>query len=65
MTDVSRIPPAEARKNVESGAALLVCAYESRELFDRNHLEGALSLQEFNSRLPSLENHREIIFYCA
>ena len=64
MTDVRRISPAEARQRVSAGA-LFVCAYESENLFQRNHLEGAMSLQEFQSRLPSLGKNKEIIFYCA
>lgn len=65
MTDVKRIPPAEARQKVTSGKALLVCAYESETLFRRNRLEGGLSLAEFAVRLPSLGREQEIIFYCA
>lgn len=64
MAEVKRIAPAEARERVSSGA-LLICAYESEQLFRQNHLEGAISLQEFQSRLPSLDKGREIILYCA
>lgn len=64
MAEVKRISPAEARQKVSSGTPF-VCAYESEQLFQRNHLEGAISLQEFQSRLPSLDKKQEIIFYCA
>ncbi len=64
MAEVRRISPAEARQRVSAGA-LFVCAYESENLFRHNHLEGAISLQEFESRLPSLAKDQEIIFYCA
>ena len=61
----SRVGPQDARVRIESGAALLVCAYESPEKFHKNHLQGAISLQELQSREDSLAKEREIIFYCA
>lgn len=65
MTNVKRITPAEARVKVQSGAALLVCAYESEELCRRIQPEGAILLDQFKSRLPTLGKTEEIIFYCA
>lgn len=65
MSDVERVPVEEAKERVDSGAALLVCAYDSEEKFQTVHLEGAISLSEFRTRLPSLPKDREIIFYCA
>lgn len=64
MPEVTRITPAEARRRVSSGA-LFVCAYESEQLFQRNHLVGAISLQAFQSGFPALDKSREIVFYCA
>jgi hypothetical protein len=43
----------------------LVCAYEDPAKFETAHLEGALSIQEFRARRPSLSKTQEIIFYCA
>jgi rhodanese-related sulfurtransferase len=60
-----RIEPREARRKVEAGEALLVCAYDSREKFDQNHLEGAIPLQEFESQVDTIPKDREIFFYCA
>lgn len=60
-----RIPPEEVHEKVMSGNALLVCGYDDADKFSANHLEGAISLSEFKSRLPSLEKDQEIIFYCA
>lgn len=60
-----RISAPEARRHVESGEALLVCAYDSNEKFQQNKLEGAISLDEFRSRADSIPKHQEIIFYCA
>ena len=65
MTEIRRVPPAEVRQKLTSGAALLVCAYESEALCRRNRLEGGLLLEEFKARLPSLNSEQEIIFYCA
>ncbi len=63
MTEPVRIPAEEARKKVTSGEAILVCAYEDEEKFRKMHLEDAISLQEFKTRLPSLSREQEIIFY--
>lgn len=63
--DIFRIDPAETRRKVSMGEAIFVCAYENEQLCKRNHLQGAILLQEFMSRLPSLSKDQEIIFYCA
>jgi hypothetical protein len=65
MDEVPRITPQEIYPKVQSGAALLVCAYESDARFRQVHLEGAISLEEFTSLRPTLSQDREIIFYCA
>lgn len=65
MTQFIRIPPDETRQKVTSGSALLVCAYDDEEKFEKNHLEGAISLAEFKSNLSSIPKNKEIIFYCA
>ena len=65
MTQPVRISAEEARRRVKAGLALLVCAYDDDEKFNNNHLQGAISLGEFKSRLPSLAKNQEIIFYCA
>ena len=63
-TPIEWIDPHQAHHSMESGA-LLVCAYDSEEKFRYNHLEGALSLAEFRSRISSLPRDQEVIFYCA
>jgi rhodanese-related sulfurtransferase len=60
-----RIAPPQAHERMESAGALLVCAYDEPQKFERNHLEGAISLPEFQSQAESLPKDREIIFYCA
>lgn len=63
MTEPIRIPADETHRNVMSGQALLVCAYEDEDKFMRMHLQDAISLQEFKTRLPALSKDQEIIFY--
>ena len=65
MVEPERISAPEVRRKVQSGEVLLVCAYEDEEKFRNMHLEGAISFQEFQSRLPSLSKDQEIVFYCA
>ena len=63
--EITRIKPQEARQRVALGQALLVCGYEDEEKFKAFRLDGAISFNEFKSRLPSLAKNQEIIFYCA
>ena len=65
MDEPLRVAPEEVRKKVISGTAILVCAYNDENKFKQFHLEGAISLSEFQSRAPSLHKDHEIIFYCA
>lgn len=60
MTDVEA-----ARRAVESGDALLVCAYENEAKCERLKLAGAISLASFERQAASVPRDREIIFYCA
>ncbi len=65
MADPKRVPPEEIYQGLKSGAALLVCAYEDDAKFKRLQLQGAISLNEFKFKLPSLAKDQEIVFYCA
>ena len=65
MTEPIRISVEDARQKVRAGTALLVCAYDDNEKFSNNHLQGAISLNDFLAKLPSLSTQQEIIFYCA
>lgn len=50
-TAIERINPQQAHEHVQADAnTMLVCAYDSQEKFAQNHLEGAISLEEFVSR---------------
>ena len=61
----ARIEAAEARRRVQSGEALLVCAYDNESKCDTMKLEGAISLGTLEAKAPSLPTNLEIIFYCA
>ena len=65
MTDTVRIGVEDARRDVASGRALLVCAYADEAKCRKLALDGSISLAEFESRLPSLSKSQEIIFFCA
>jgi len=65
MTEPIRVTPEEAYEKVKSGKALLVCAYEDDAKFKKLKLENAISFNEFKSKLPSLSEDQEIIFYCV
>ena len=64
VDEITRISVAAASKMSVAGS-LLVCAYDSEQTFKSNHLAGGISLQEFQTRVPSLDKNTEIIFYCA
>lgn len=64
-SEVRRIEPEEARRRMDSGQAILVCAYESDEKFQSVQLEGSESLNHFRARLPDIPEEQEVIFYCG
>ncbi len=63
MGEPERITPEEVYEKLKSGKARLVCAYEDEAKFEKMHLQGAISFDEFKSKLPSLAKDREIVFY--
>ncbi|HEY3246044.1 MAG TPA: ArsR family transcriptional regulator [Phycisphaerae bacterium] len=65
MAEPARIQPSEARRKVQAGDALLVCAYDDDEKCRQNRLEGAISLNALQAQLPSISKNREMVFYCA
>ena len=64
MAEVRRVKPQEARRKVQAGEALFVCAYDSEEMCGKLRLEGAMTLGELNSRLAGMAREQEIVFYC-
>jgi rhodanese-related sulfurtransferase len=65
MAEPKRVTSDEIYQRLKSGAVLLVCAYEDDAKFKKMQLQGAISLNEFKSKLPSLAKNQEIVFYCA
>ena len=60
-----RVTPEEVYQKLKASKALLVCAYEDELKFKMMRLQGAISFNEFKSKLPSMSRDQEIIFYCA
>ena len=60
-----RIGPEEAYRSVKAGEAILVCAYDDEAAFQKMRLETAISLGDFQKRLPGISKEQVIIFYCA
>ena len=60
-----RIEAEEAHREVASGNALLVCAYDDQEQWRRHRLATALSFNEFQGLETRLAKNRKILFYCA
>jgi hypothetical protein len=60
-----RIAVMEAREKVIGGQAILVCAYDSDQTFNKMRLQGAIPLNTFKDKLTSIEKEQMIIFYCA
>jgi hypothetical protein len=65
MATVERIGVEDARRDVEGGKALLVCAYADEAKCKMVNLAGSMSLTNFEARAGSLPKGQEIIFYCA
>ena len=65
MSDPIRIPLDEARRHIEAGQALLVCAYDDATKCSEYHLDGSITLAELEGQVGSLPKSQEIIFYCA
>jgi pyridoxal biosynthesis lyase PdxS len=55
----------EAHKKVNTEQALLVCAYDSDEAFNKMRLQNAIALSEFKAKLSGVDMAEMIIFYCA
>jgi hypothetical protein len=52
MAEPERISAEEVHRKLKSCDVLLVCAYDDEERLRNRRLEGAISFQEFQSRLP-------------
>ena len=65
MTIPMRVTPQEVYPRVKAGETLLVCAYPDEAKCRSLQLDGALTFQDFQTRLSSIPKNQEIVFYCA
>jgi len=63
MIEPKRITPEEVHQKLKAGKVLFVCAYEDEAKFRKMQLQGAISLNGFKAKLPSLAKDQEIVFY--
>ena len=62
---VERVSVEQARREVEAGRALLVCAYEDESKCRQMRLANALTLHDLQRRVDSVPRNQALIFYCA
>ncbi len=62
---VTRISAPDAAKRVESGHALLICAYADDQKCRDADVSGSITYRQFEAQLPNLPKNRELIFFCA
>ena len=65
MQDVPRVSAGEAHRELASGRALLVCAYDDDAKCAKMKLEGATTLTDLQARAATLPKDTRLIFYCA
>ena len=59
-----RLDPGEARRDVDSGDALLVCAYDDEEKCQNYALPNALLLSELSAKEKTLPKDRDHFLLC-
>ena len=64
MIHVPRVSAEVVRRKLQGKGTVLVCAHEEETKFEMVRVEGAISLLQFERRLPMLPRAFEIIFYC-
>jgi hypothetical protein len=62
---VERVSVEEARREVEAGRALLVCAYDDESKCRQMRLGNAIALHDLQRRIESVPHNQTLIFYCA
>jgi hypothetical protein len=62
---VPRVSAEEARREVEAGRALLVCAYDDESKCRQLRLQNAIALHDLQRRVDSVPHNQTLIFYCA
>ena len=62
---VERVSVDTARREVEAGRALLVCAYDDESKCRQLRLQNAIALHDLQRRVDSVPRNQTLIFYCA
>ena len=62
---IERISADDARREVEAGRALLVCAYDDESKCRQLRLQNAIALHDLQRRVDSVPHNQTLIFYCA
>jgi len=62
---VERVLAEDARRDVEAGRALLVCAYDDANKCRQLRLQNAIALHDLQRRADSVPHNQTLIFYCA
>lgn len=62
---VERMSVDAARREVEAGRALLVCAYDDESKCRQMRLENSIALHDLQRRADSVPRNQALIFYCA
>jgi hypothetical protein len=57
------VSPKDIYEKVQTGEALLVCAYPDDEKFAKNHLKGAISFKDFEAQIEDAGQSKLIVFY--
>ena len=63
MAATKRVGAEDVHGKLQSGKALLVCAYQDDLKFRQMPLEAAISFSEFEKRKASLPRDIEVVFY--
>ena len=64
MSDIPRISVEDARRDVATGRALLVCAYDD-DRCRQVALEGSIPLSALVARADTVPKDQPLVFYCA
>lgn len=59
MRDIERVSPVFVREKVQTGNALLACAYDDDGKYWRLRLEGSIPLSEFKSAVSGIAKDNE------
>jgi hypothetical protein len=66
MTQAARVSPQYVWDKLHSASdTLLVCAYDDPEKCRQIKLQGAIDMQQLESKVPTIGKEREIVFYCS